>query len=129
MDELAAAFMAKLVSGNLQQIDEATTHRSATDGRANKIDVGGFISNMQRPQATHQQQIAIQNDNNITMPAQAVQEASANYREVAHKHKPSRVSVKSRETFNDDELLNAIKSIDKTLKTISTSLKKLIETK
>lgn len=129
MDELAAAFMAKLVSGNLQQVDEATTHRSATDGRANKINVGGFISNMQRPQVAHQQQIAIQDDNNNTITAQTAQETPANYREVAHKHKPSKVSVKGRETFSDDELLNAIKSIDKTLKTISTSLKKLIETK
>lgn len=128
MDELAAAFMAKLVSGNLQQVDEATTHRSATDGRANKINVDGFIGNVQRSQIPIQQQVTVQGASNSVV-TQMVQDQSVSDREISYKQKSSKMSVRSSETFNEDELLSAIKSIDKTLKNISTSLKKLIEIK
>lgn len=128
MDDLTAAFMAKLVSGNLQMIDESTTHRSATGGQANKINAHNFVNS--KPQnisevTVQPAQQVVQQMSTHALPAPS----RSNDAVPLQRNTSKNISVKTTDIEVNESVLTHIKSIDKSLKTISITLKKLIETK
>jgi hypothetical protein len=126
MNELAAAFMAKLVSGNLQTVDEATTHRSATSGPANKINAHNFISNKSaqnlasNTSVTEQMQNIIEQPINRTDVYVSPQVATA---AASSKRKVTTTKDNKHEIALTEDFLTVFKSIDKTLKSIASEIK------
>ena len=121
MDEFAAALMAKLVSGNLQMVDESTVQRS-TSGPANKLDPHSFL----RQQQKQQEQI----NANVYQPA-AHTEVNVHTVHAIQEEPQSNIarSKKSNNTLNVDstdsqKLIKIFTSIDKSLKAIVTHLTK-----
>ena len=121
MDEFAAALMAKLVSGNLQMVDESTVQRS-TSGPANKLDPHSFL----RQQQKQQEQV----NTSVYQPA-AHTEVNVHTVHAIQEEPQSNVarSKKSNNTLNIDnadsqKLIKIFTSIDKTLKAIATHLTK-----
>ena len=124
MDEFAAALMAKLVSGNLQMVDESTVQRS-TSGPANKLDPHSFLRQQQQQQK-QQEQV----NTSVYQPT-AHTEVNVHTVHAIQEEPQSNVarSKKSNNTLNIDnadsqKLIKIFTSIDKTLKAIATHLTK-----
>ena len=124
MDEFAAALMAKLVSGNLQMVDESTVQRS-TSGPANKLDPHSFLRQQQQQQRQQEQVNA-----SVYQPA-AHTEVNVHTVHAIQEEPQSNVarSKKSNNTLNVDnadsqKLIKIFTSIDKSLKAIATHLTK-----
>lgn len=122
MDEFAAALMAKLVSGNLQMVDESTVQRS-TSGPANKLDPHSFLRQQQQKQ---QEQV----NANVYQPT-AHTEVNVHTVHAIQEEPQSNIarSKKSNNTLNVDstdsqKLIKIFTSIDKSLKAIVTHLTK-----
>jgi len=121
MDEFAAALMAKLVSGNLQMVDESTVQRS-TSGPANKLDPHSFL---------RQQQKQLEQINaNVYQPADHT-EVNVHTVHAIQEEPQSNIarSKKLNNTLNVDsadsqKLIKIFTSIDKSLKAIVTHLTK-----
>jgi len=124
MDEFAAALMAKLVSGNLQMVDESTVQRS-TSGPANKLDPHSFLRQQQQQQKQQEQINA-----NVYQP-DAHTEVNVHTVHAIQEEPQSNIarSKKLNNTLNVDsadsqKLIKIFTSIDKSLKAIVTHLTK-----
>jgi len=139
MQDFSAAFFAKLVAGNLQSVDEHTIQHSSS-GPAKKINPHNFLPAQHTPK-THQLTTPIGYDD--TTIARLEQQAQALHPHVVEEvvsHSPHiNVSSHIKETnqtsksaqpgiFQDNsELVECIKDITKTFKSIDSSLKKLVK--
>ena len=136
MNELAAAFMAKLVSGNLQVVDEFTTHRSATSGPANKLNAHNFVNNKSVQDITAGNTVVEQHTHvpPVVVEKKAIVHSSP-YIEpqpsVADDSKKKTSATKStkQEISISEDFLAVFKSIDKSLKSIASNIKEFNKSK
>ena len=120
-DDLASAFMASLVAGNLQHVDENTVQMSAL-GPAKKINPKSFL-----PSAMVEQEVNQQNEKRKRIADELNREAMR-----THPHSDSTVLNENPRSMKISTITSSVENEDlasmlKIFKSIDTSLKKLVK--